>query len=276
MARIAPGVAARRRPPILPPMARTTIPIEVSELLDDLLFAVQTELDQAFVGLYVRGSLVLGDFDPETSDVDFLVVTEERLDDAQFAALHAMHRRLEGSRSLYARRYEVAYRDRLALRRFVPHERHATLGQGESPEWSEHGANWTVERWTVREHGLRVVGPDPRTLIDPITSEALAAANRERLTDWARWLDHPEDRDWEAVRRGQMAYHVETMCRCRYAIETGTSATKPQAARWALEAFPEPWRTTVRRSRIWRADSTVDPKIVPEVRRLVRWATSEG
>lgn len=252
---------------------RGTIPHEVRWLLDDVLDRVQDEFGTGLVGVYIRGSLALGDFEPETSDVDLLVVTEEPIDEARFARLEGVHRRLGYSRSPYAQRFEVAYYDREALRRYVPGQRIATLGQGEELAWQEHGTNWIVERWTVREHGLRIIGPDPRTLIDPITSEQIAEANRARLADWRRWLDDPKDGAW-APRQGQMAYVVETMCRCRYAVEHGTVVSKPAAVRWALEAFPEPWRTTVQRSHVWRADSTVDPSIVPEVRALVRWATS--
>lgn len=259
--------------PILPRMVRPVIPFELNGLLDDVLDRVQDALGSSFVGYYVRGSLALGDFELETSDVDLLVVTDEPLDDAQFAALREGHRRLEYSRSPFARRYEIAYFDREAVRRWVPGQRIATLGQGGSLDWAEHGANWVVERWTVREHGLRVVGPNPRTLIDPVTSDQLIEANRQRLADWRSWLDDPSDGAW-APKHGQMAYVMETMCRCRYAVATGSIATKPRAVRWAIEAFPEPWRSTVRRSRIWRADSTIDPKLVPEVRRFVEWATA--
>ncbi|MEI6136294.1 MAG: aminoglycoside adenylyltransferase domain-containing protein [Chloroflexota bacterium] len=252
---------------------RQPIPGEVRELLDDVLDGVQTALGDSFVGLYVRGSLALGDFDDYTSDVDLVAVMEQPLDEAQFRALRAMHRRIESSRSPYVPRYEITYLDRLAVRRFVPGERHATLRQGGSLEWVEHRVDWIIERWVLREHGFRILGPDPHALIDPITSDQLIEANRQRLADWRSWLDDPSDGAW-APKHGQMAYVVETMCRCRYAVATGSIATKPQAVRWALEAFPEPWRTTVRRSHIWRADSTIDPKIVPEVRRFVEWATT--
>lgn len=253
---------------------RQPIPGEVRELLDDVLDGVQTALGDSFVGLYVRGSLALGDFDDYTSDVDLVAFMEQPLDEAQFRALRAMHRRIESSRSPYVSRYEITYLDRLAVRRFVPGERHATLRQGGSLEWVEHRVDCIIERWVLREHGFRILGPDPHALIDPITSEQIAAASRARLAEWVRWLDHPEERDWAEVPRGLLAYQVETICRCRYAITQGTVATKPQAVRWALDAFPVQYRDTVERSHLWRADSTVDPALVPEVRRLMRWAAA--
>ena len=47
---------------------------EVNALLNVLLPAVQAILGNRFVGLYLHGSLAYGGFNPETSDIDFLVV----------------------------------------------------------------------------------------------------------------------------------------------------------------------------------------------------------
>ena len=44
-----------------------------------LLAGVQTILREKLVGFYLYGSLSLGDFDPRSSDVDFLIVTTEDL-----------------------------------------------------------------------------------------------------------------------------------------------------------------------------------------------------
>ena len=251
------------------------LPDPVRGFLDELLRALDVVLGPTLVGLYARGSLALGDFDPGTSDVDVIVVTERAIDEAAFDALDRMHERLHRSSSVYARRLEAVYFDREAVRRFVPGQRHPTLGQDERLKWVEHGTNWIVERWTAREHGIPLRGPDPRTLIDPIASAELVAANRARLQDWVRWVEAPEDSDWDDAVRKSMAYAIETMCRLRYAIAHGSIASKPQAVRWALATFPEPWHTTVAWSQAWRGDLGRDPAIVPHVHRLIRWAAAQ-
>ncbi len=53
----------------------------VNAVLDLLLNAVRDVLGDRLVGLYLYGSLASGDFDSETSDIDFVAVTSEALPD---------------------------------------------------------------------------------------------------------------------------------------------------------------------------------------------------
>jgi hypothetical protein len=240
-----------------------------------LLTGIRVRLSDNLVGVYLRGSLALGDFIPDTSDIDALAVTERPVDAAQFDALAAMHAQLAASPHRYANRLEIAYIDRAALWRFEPGLRHPSLGQGEALAWSEHRANWILERWTVRERGVTLLGPDPRTLIAPIASRELRAAVRARLHDWADWAGQIDDPDW-LLPRSHKAYVVETMCRALSTLACNELQSKPRAVAWALATLPEPWRATVVRSRAWRTDNTPDPALVPEVMRFVRWAASDG
>jgi len=247
----------------------------VDGMLQALLSGIQRALQGNLVGVYLRGSLATGGFVPETSDLDLLAVTERPVDDAEFDALATLHAELAALPNRYANRVEITYIDRAALRRFEPGLRHPTLGEGETLARSEHGHNWILERWTVREHGVALLGPDPESLIDPISSEDLHAAVCARLRDWGDWASQPDDPDWLLPRRHK-AYVVETMCRALYALKYGDLPGKEHAVAWALEELSDPWRTTVVRSRSWRGDDTPDASTVPEVRRFVRWVAAKG
>lgn len=251
------------------------LPQEVDGMLKALLSGIRRALEGNLVGVYSRGSLATGDFIPATSDLDVLATTERPVNDAEFAALVTLHTQLGASSNPYANRVEITYIPRAALRRFEPGLRHPTLGQGEALVWNEHRDNWVLERWTVREQGVALFGPDPQTLIDPISSQELRAAVRARLCDWDDWANQPDDPDW-LLPRGHKAYVVETMCRALYTLARGELSSKRRAVTWAIETLPEPWRRTAERSQAWRADDTLDPTIVPEVMRFVHWAASEG
>jgi hypothetical protein len=250
------------------------LPRDVISMLDALLPGVQDALSDNLVGVYLRGSLALGDFIPATSDIDALVVTERPVGEAEFAVLADLHARLAASSHTYANRLEIAYVDRAAWRRYRPGLRHPSLGQGETLAWAEHRDNWILERWTVRECGVALLGPEPQALTDPIAAGEIRAAVRARLRDWADWAEQVDDPEWQ-LPRAHKAYVVETMCRALAARQGGRLLSKPRAVAWALAALPEPWRSTVERSQAWRTDSTVDPAIVAEVRDFVRWAASD-
>ncbi len=49
---------------------------DVNAVLRLLLEGAQPILGDHFIGLYLYGSLASGDFNPQTSDIDFVVVTD--------------------------------------------------------------------------------------------------------------------------------------------------------------------------------------------------------
>ena len=54
-------------------------------------------------------------------------------------------------------------------------------------------------------------------------------------------------------------------------------SSKAAAVAWALDALPEPYRSTVECSQTWKDGSLIDPStLVPEVRQFVLWTASEG
>ena len=248
---------------------------EVQSILEDLTSGLQETLGSDLVGLYLRGSLALGDFDPGTSDVDFFAVTEKSVSETQFAALKAWHSRLAASPNRYGAHLEGAYLGRDAARRFEPGKSYPTIARGEELIWKEHGSNWLLERWALREHGVTLTGPAPETLFDPVNPDEMRAAIRERLRDWVEFARTPDDPAWQAG-RNHTAYVVETMCRALCSLALGGLPSKPRAVAWALETLPGPWRALVARSRAWHEDPVPDPSLNPEVMAFVLWTASRS
>jgi predicted nucleotidyltransferase len=82
---------------------------DVNEVLHLLLVNVKEILQDQFFGMYLYGSLSSGDFNPESSDVDFLVVTREVLSEDIIAQLEAMHQRTWATSLKRAGKLEGAY-----------------------------------------------------------------------------------------------------------------------------------------------------------------------
>ena len=254
-------------------MATTTLPVEVTPLLEALLGGVQDALGENVAGVYLCGSLALGSFDPETSDVDVLVVTEKPVTEAQLVSLQALHERIPVEGNEFGRPYEVYYIDRQTLRRFEPGQRHVKAGVDEEFGWKPQRQNWVIERWTVRQHGLVVLGPDPAELIDPVTTDDLREAARSelqvRIADWAREGAEPEP--W-LQRRSSQAYEAITVCRALYTIECGSLPSKSEALEWALTSLPQEWQAVAHWARKHQDDRTFGTEMLPELIRFVQWA----
>lgn len=224
-------------------------PSAVAPTLNALLAALRETLSADFVGLYLYGSLASGDFDPQTSDIDFVAVTRDELDDAAIAALDAMHARLWQSGDPWAAKLEGSYIPQAALRRYNPTDPpRPTVNEGRF-YLAPHAADWIIQRHILREHGVAVAGPPLRDLIDPVPAEDVRRAVRENLRDWWRpMLDNP-------ARLGTpeyLAYAVLTMCRARYTLAHGDIASKPASARWAQAALAPRWRDLIARAAAWR------------------------
>src|SRR5215472_6349812 len=54
-------------------------PQEIADLLSDIVTECTGLLGDGLVGIYLHGSLAMGSFNPSLSDVDFLVVTKNKL-----------------------------------------------------------------------------------------------------------------------------------------------------------------------------------------------------
>ncbi|MCC6802469.1 MAG: DUF4111 domain-containing protein [Anaerolineae bacterium] len=222
---------------------------DVNALLSVLLDGVRDILGDRLIGMYLYGSLSLGDFDPDSSDVDFLFVTEAVLPTETLDALRDLHTRIAASGMRFANKLEGSYIPRAALRRHDPaNVMHPTIGIDWDFGVRAHGSNWIVERWIVRERGVTVWGPPPATLIDPVAPDELKAAVCESLKFWQDTLADPawlEPRDYQA-------FAVLTMCRALYTLNRGEVATKPDAARWALENLDPAWHPQIERALVWR------------------------
>ena len=64
----------------------------IDDLLDSLLSGMQRALGRQLIGLYLHGSLVMGGFDPEMSDIDMLAATATEITGEEFECLQQFRR----------------------------------------------------------------------------------------------------------------------------------------------------------------------------------------
>jgi predicted nucleotidyltransferase len=223
---------------------------EIDLLLDQLCGQMQTVLGSCLVGLYLHGSLACGDFNPQTSDIDFLVVTDGPLSIEVFHTLKEMHARLFESRLAWSQKLEGAYIPREDLGRYDPsHAPIPWLGVDGHFALERLGSDWILQRWSLREKGIVVSGPALHDMIDPVSSDDLREAV---LTSLREWWSPPFPSPDRFLSSEYQAYAVLTMCRSSYVLENGCVASKPQAARWAMETLEDQWHALIASAEAWR------------------------
>jgi predicted nucleotidyltransferase len=220
---------------------------DVNETLDTLLLAAKEILGRQFVGMYLYGSLSSGDFNPKSSDLDFIFITEGILSDETISMLEAMHKQLWSDGSKWAKKLEGAYVPKDLIRRHDPNGNLCPSVNEGSFYLARLGSDWVIQRHVVREYGVVIEGVEPKLLIDPVSANEIHQSVLGVLDEW--WfpmLDHPEwlDRGCE-----YHAYAVITMCRSLHALRHGTIVSKPAAAYWAQAEFPE-WSPLIQKALI--------------------------
>jgi predicted nucleotidyltransferase len=189
-------------------------------------------LGEQLVGLYLYGSLVTGDFTPGVSDVDLLAAVSKDIDAGTFARLQDMHLDLVADHPAWDNRVEVAYVSVAALETFRTRESViAVTSPGEPFHMKTAGREWLINWWLVRERGTTLYGPDPKTLIAPVSRQEFLDTVREHAVQWLIWVK-------AARSRKSQSYARLTMCRALYAAVHGEQPSKVRAARWVQERLP--------------------------------------
>ena len=195
-------------------------------------------------GLYLQGSVALGDYRPGVSDIDFVAVVSGTPDVRALRAVHADLRRAHGG----------TYFDGLYVTADELRRDPATCPPGPAVhEWRVQRAS-TFERHLVTWHvlaqsGVVVRGPAVAELGVYTDWPALAEGTRQNLaTYWTRWRN--------GTARGPIGFSawatswgVLGAARLRHTLAAGRVTAKTEAAAYALETYDERWHRVIREAR---------------------------
>jgi hypothetical protein len=223
---------------------------DLNRLLTELVEGVRATLRGNFVGAYLQGSFAVGDAD-EHSDVDFIVVTNDEVTQEQRAELQLLHQRLYEQPTPWAQHLEGSYVPRRTLQRLDPERRPLLyLDNGATEFTLDNHDNTAVVRWSLREHGVVLAGPDPKALVDPVSPDQLREDVRWALNEWAAWF-----RSIDSIDRRSLAVAVLSVCRVLHTLVTGVVSSKRDAGEWALRELDQEWASLIR----WSLDDRPDP-----------------
>lgn len=230
-----------------------TVNSQVKDVLDDLLLRMRGILREKLVGLYLGGSLAVGDFDSRISDIDLVAALAAEVDDREFVDLQAMHDAVAGRHSEWDGRIEVRYASVATLNAPAAGGQIISISPGEpfNRRWSDF--RWLIDWYVVREKGITLFGSPPKEIIEPIPQSEFVRSVKANVESWGEWIGGMH-------RRKAQAYAILAMCRALYACQQGDQLSKKQAALWAQRAFPE-WADLIQNALVWREapeDAPVD------------------
>lgn len=231
---------------------------QVQHVIDAYLEAVDDEAPGLVEGLYLIGSIALGEFCPRTSDIDFLAVTSNHPDTAALEALRRAHTALRNRcrQPFFDGRYvtwgELA-RDpnQAGPGPYSSEGRFHARGTGDCNPVTWH---------TVASHGVRCRGPLAADLAIWTDRAALASWTLRNLDSYWRPLlrrarRFPDPWSITTFTSYGAVWVVLGVCRLHYTLATGKIGAKGEAGDYGIQTFPEPWHLVLNEAlRIRRAD----------------------
>ena len=257
---------------------------ELTSVLQRFVADVQNALRSNFLGAYLVGSLAMGDFDLD-SDVDFIVLTNTELSDAEVRSLQTAHVGIRALGCYPAQHLEGSYVSVSLLNQadLVGVEPLWFVDNGSTLlERSIHDNRWHV-RWILRERGIAIIGPDPKTFLLPVPTAALhseaVAAIQELKARFVAEIDRPLG--WFNTRFGQ-SFAVLTCCRMLYTCKTGSVRSKLAGVEWAEESLDPRWCELIRTARTERVGvrfgdkvrQSAETRLLHETARFLAYAQS--
>ncbi len=221
---------------------------ELDSVLGNHAKKMQEVLNKNFIGYYLQGSLAFGDFDL-TSDVDFIVATNEELSNEQVKNVQKVHLDTYNQNNRWVKRLEYSFFPQYILKEHSsPYINGKSNNSSERELWyfnngsvsierSDH-CNTLVTRWTVREMGITIIGPDPKILVSPIESNELRKEIKDTMIGWGKELLNNPD---PYKNRFYQSYLVLNYLRMLHNLHEGKISSKYKGLVWAKSNLDPIW-----------------------------------
>jgi predicted nucleotidyltransferase len=216
-------------------IAMTAIPAPIQRLLDPFVADLRATLGPDLFAVYLTGSSVAGDFDPDASDIDLIVATVSEPTERGIEPFQGLVQRLAAVDDEWADRLDVVFVAGETLRTFRTGGSLYAMSHEEPLERFDDVDDWVQTWFLLRVASVNVVGPAAADVIPPISlhdfQRAVAADARHNAGRIAR--------DPEGSPNGYVAYVAITLCRILVTLETGDIVPKNAAISWVAAREPK-------------------------------------
>jgi Aminoglycoside adenylyltransferase, C-terminal domain/Nucleotidyltransferase domain len=262
-------------------MNSTAFPTPYQDLnlvLAELVKSVRTILNRNFIGSYLQGSFAIGDYD-EHSDVDYIIVVKDELATTEISELQVMHNHIYELGIEWAKHLEGSYFPLKILQGQPLGQKLWYLDNGSRSLIESDHCNSLVVRWTVREKGIVMAGPDPRTIINPIPSNSLRREIYSTICNWGKQIiANPK----QFENRFYQSFIVLSYCRMLHDLQKGEISSKRKGAEWAKKNLDQSWVDLIDRTWAGRPNPAVsvrepaDPNDFARTLKFIEYVTKES
>jgi len=226
-------------------LSQTNLPREVKETLSVFLDLLDSKLPNLIVGLYLTGSIVLNDYRPGLSDIDFVAVIENQLKENELKKLTEIHLSL-GKRN-NAPKLDGIYVTWNNLKTSAEGLKVPSYRNGKfysTPGFVANPITWH----TLNKYTMSIRGPASINVYDD--DKIMRDWCRSNLKGyWTNWIKsartNPKDIVFTLTSAG-VAWGVLGVIRLYATIYTGEIISKSEAGEYALRTFDSKWERIIR------------------------------
>jgi hypothetical protein len=218
---------------------------DINALLEQLILSVTEYFGEDLVGVYLYGSLVWGDFNYTTSDIDILVVLTADVSQEDFSKLDLIHKSLISTFTTWNDRLEIGYVSTSALHelKHTP-QKIALMSPGEAFHIKTMDTDWLINCYLLQIKSIILFGPDPKQFSPTITQAEFVKAVKDTAISWRGYIYNTE----HAL--GYQYYLILTMCRAFYVTCFGKQSSKAEAANWAMKTLTQ-WKPLIKKAKAY-------------------------
>ncbi|MBD3922169.1 DUF4111 domain-containing protein [Paenibacillus sp. PR3] len=221
------------------------LPRPVHEVLRFYLERMNEQQNGLLQGFYLYGSIALGDYYAHCSDIDFVAITEKRLNDSQYAIVISVHKEVEKRfpKSRMGGIY-ISWDDLGKLHTDIEPFPYYSDGRMKQAGYFELNL---VTWYELKHHGIRLIGPAVEELGLTIDSKLFIQNMHINLnTYWMRWIHRATSKRHPSsllvwLLGSRMEWGVLGITRLWYTFREHRVTSKVGAGEYALKRVPERW-----------------------------------
>jgi predicted nucleotidyltransferase len=209
------------------------ISANIQALLQDLVHSLHTVLEDNLVGIYLHGSLAMNCFNPERSDVDFLVIVKQKLEiQIKREIIYSL---IELSNAAPAKGLEmsiVLYEEVRNLRFPTPYELHFSnmwkdgfVQERVDYEKEDTDPDLAAHFVITRERGICLVGQPIKEVFPEVPWRYYVASIMYDVQDVCKTISNDP------------VYGVLNLCRVFAFVRGGRITSKEEGGEWVLKAL---------------------------------------
>lgn len=216
----------------------------VKAIIQKLVESLRNVIDDNLTGVYLHGSLAMGNFNPVSSDIDILVVVKESLSLETKNVLWTHLQLL--SQDAPAKGFELSVVTLNALKNFkypTPYEFHYSPGMSSSQieDSGEHDPDLAAHFVITKARGICLYG-EP---IEDNFPEVSRTYYLKSIANDAKW-------SYNNIQKGPKdgictvpVYAVLNFCRISAFIQSDLITSKKEAGEWGLENLPRKYKSII-------------------------------